>query len=66
MAPEASSPLLDAGGPAENDEGYEVIIDQRGEPRLQGQASDIGAYEAEPGALVPIIVPVIQLLVDGE
>jgi predicted outer membrane repeat protein len=65
MAPASDSPLLDAGGPAETDEGTEVLIDQREEPRLQGPASDIGAYEAEPGTMGPCIAPVIQLLLDG-
>lgn len=50
-----SSLLRNAGGPAETDQGVTVLTDQRGSPRQQGWASDIGAYEASAQANTAIL-----------
>jgi hypothetical protein len=58
------SPALDAGDPAgcRDSQGTLLTSDQRGEPRPQGNACDIGAFEA---GLAPQMVPVYLPLIAG-
>lgn len=63
LAPQRGSPVIDAGGPATGATGNPVTVDQRGETRPQGKASDVGAYEASTTSILTI--PMTLLLNDA-